>query len=300
MKGVDEMGFLSLAEKGRNDWWRYLLSIMVIIGVGHILGRKIVSVLIPVIFRHAGHSVSHYVLFVVYHLPFLLLLASVWFSIRVIHKRSLMTLITTNSKINWKRYFYGFGVMVLVYFVWNLLDYFLLHINSYHYLLPQWGIEHFLVMALLCLLIIPFQSAMEELLFRGYVLQATGRWIKNWTVLSVVNGLLFASIHTHIFKIELFSSMMTAFLATFLFGVLATMITLKSQSIELASGIHCANNLLVFIIASKSDRMMTSPLFGVDIRNDWINLSLGGLAFAVIYILVLRYLKNNKGTDELV
>ena len=43
----------------------------------------------------------------------------------------------------------------------------------------------------MCIFLIPIQATAEEVFFRGYLLQATGRLTRNWVVLGIINSLFF-------------------------------------------------------------------------------------------------------------
>jgi len=83
--------------------------------------------------------------------------------------------------------------------------------------------------------------------FRGYLLQATGRLTRNVWMLSVINGVVFTL--PHLANPETEGNAVLAGLNWFVFGFFATIITLRSGSLDYALGIHAVNNLFGLIIA---------------------------------------------------
>jgi hypothetical protein len=98
-----------------------------------------------------------------------------------------------------------------------------------------------LPLLLVGLLLIPLQTSAEEVFVRGYLLQATGRLTRNPLLLSVMNGVLFTL--PHLANPEAAGQLLAAALSWFTFGVLFTLVTLRSGSLDYALGMHAGNNL---------------------------------------------------------
>ncbi|HUZ11460.1 MAG TPA: CPBP family intramembrane glutamic endopeptidase [Caulobacteraceae bacterium] len=80
----------------------------------------------------------------------------------------------------------------------------------------------------------------EETLFRGWLLRETSGVTRNVAVLMVVNGAVFAAAHMQ-FEPD-------AFLARWVMGAGLTYMTLKLGGVELSTGAHLANNLMVVLL----------------------------------------------------
>lgn len=97
--------------------------------------------------------------------------------------------------------------------------------------------------ALLALLVIvvlvPFQSAAEEYVFRGGLLQLIGSWTR-WTAIPVVaTSLLFAAGHLY---------NLWGLVSVFAFGVVAALVTIRTGGLEAAIGLHVANNVVLMAL----------------------------------------------------
>lgn len=114
------------------------------------------------------------------------------------------------------------------------------------------------MMILLVLLITPIQSATEELVFRGALLQLLGSWIR-WPVVPVLlSTVAFTAGHGY----ELWGLVDVA-----TFGLIAAVITLRTGGLEAAVALHAVNNVFLFLldIAGLIDTSDTSDATAVDV-----------------------------------
>lgn len=98
-----------------------------------------------------------------------------------------------------------------------------------------------ITMLILVLLLVPLQSTAEEYVFRGYLMQLIGQWLKNpvWAILLPVP--LFAL--AHLYNIW-------GLLDVAVFGVGAAILVWRTGGLEAAIAAHVANNVLLFILSS--------------------------------------------------
>lgn len=279
--GKDKMNsFLDLAENGKNQWWRYLLSFAVIFIFWMVIGS------IPAVITVANKVSSIELNFIGLMASFVFLILGLWISIRSIHKRKFITLITARKRVSWRLYFYGFSFAMVILLIVTGVD-FLWHPEGYHFSLSQWTMGQFVGMFLLCVVFIPIQTAAEEMLFRGYILQGIGRKIKSPYVLSIITAILFTL--PHLGNPEVASKGLAMSFIYFSIGMLLAHVTLKSNGLELAMGVHCANNLFGSVIVNMSDSaLITRPLFFLD---KWHlgNALIGQILFLALFYCVLKY-----------
>ncbi|TDC87239.1 type II CAAX endopeptidase family protein [Actinomadura sp. 7K507] len=119
------------------------------------------------------------------------------------------------------------------------------------------GWEEFLLPAVLILLLVPFQAAAEEYVFRGWMLQAVGACTlenakrKAGRALSVV-------FRTPWPGMVVGSALFTAghgytgwgILDIFVFGMIAAWVTVRTGGLEAAIALHVFNNLMAFLISA--------------------------------------------------
>ena len=120
--------------------------------------------------------------------------------------------------------------------------------------------SRFWLFAIAIFLLVPIQATAEELLFRGYILQATGFLTRNIIVLSILNGLLFML--PHLLNAEIQISPVLVALGFMISGAFFAIITLLDEGTELAIGAHVANNVFALAFVNLADSSIaTSPLF---------------------------------------
>jgi membrane protease YdiL (CAAX protease family) len=127
-------------------------------------------------------------------------------------------------------------------------------------------------------LIVPFQAASEELLFRGWLTQTLGQAIRNPILLVLAIALLFALSHG-------FSAGPLA-LPYFMLGSIGlSAISLADQRLELSIGVHTAQNLFVLLIQTPMlDPIHRPTLFGAtSVQIGLLELLLIALQFGLIY-----------------
>jgi hypothetical protein len=139
----------------------------------------------------------------------------------------------------------------------------------------------------MALALVPIQTSAEELLFRGYLLQGLGRLTRQPIVLAVVSGLLFAL--PHFFNPEVAVNFWAVMAFYFSFGAAMTWITLRDGSLELALGVHAANNLFGTLLASYAGSALEAPaIFTAAGFNPWYNLISGLLALLAFYLVIFQ------------
>lgn len=105
------------------------------------------------------------------------------------------------------------------------------------------------------LLVVPFQAAAEEYVFRGYLMQAIGRWLRHpaFAILLPVPLFVLGHLYDPLGQVSVG-----------VFAVAAGWLTWRTGGLEAAIALHVVNNLLAFLLglAGLSDVNATSP--GVD------------------------------------
>jgi len=95
----------------------------------------------------------------------------------------------------------------------------------------------FLASLLVILLIVPFQAAAEEYVFRGYLGQMVGRWLRHpaWAILLPVPLFTFGHLYDAI-----------GLISVSVFAVGAGWVTWRTGGLEAAISLHIVNNLVAF------------------------------------------------------
>ena len=132
--------------------------------------------------------------------------------------------------------FLGFGFLIfgLYYVGFATLDGSLTTQNSVHPL----NSGMFWLYIVLILLVVPFQCYAEELLFRGYLMQTVGRWLKNPVWAIIIPAPIFMVLHGY---------GLWGLLSVLTMALIAGFLCWYTGGLEAGIGLHIANNVSIFI-----------------------------------------------------
>lgn len=282
--------YLDGARSGKNEWWRYLLSLPAILVTWIVLG--IIPVLVLMVYISVDGDPATGVSetgitgvpvnleFTALMLSFIPFFAATLLAVRFIHARPLKTLITGSDRIRWGRIFAGAGVWLILAGLISLVESYL-HPGRYVFTLQPVTL---LVFAILALTLIPIQTSAEELFFRGYLLQWMGLRLKNKWLLALTNGVLFFLPHTANPEMEVNTVLIG--LGYFAMGFFLALITIQDNGMELALGMHAGNNLFAGLFANYSTTSLPSPaLFTIQILDPVYGLVTLVIGLAVFYLI---------------
>ncbi len=284
--------FIQQAYKGRNHIWDYIFSIIIIF-----IGWQVIGI-IPLFmvaskksnsadelleassdaFMSLGINSNLYLFVMI--LSFFFGLLALLFAIKFVHKRTIETLVTSRSIIDWNRFFYGFILWFTIALVTLVIDYFL---NSENYIFNFQPIP-FIILILVSFIFIPFQTSFEELLFRGYFMQGLGIWFKNAAVPLIVTSVVFGLLHSFNPEYEKLGPLvMIYYIGTgFLFGIT----TLMDEGTELSLGMHAANNIVAAVFVTMNWSVFQTDALFIDNSEPSLHFEMFIPVF-VIYPLVL-------------
>jgi membrane protease YdiL (CAAX protease family) len=286
--------FLNLAHSGKNDWWRFVLAVLLILFMWQILGALPgLAVYIWVALRDGlplggdiGNLPGTTTSFVALMLASVFFLCGISLAIRFIHRRPLRTLVTPARSMDWRRLFQGFAVWFVLAVLMSAFEAFI-YPGRYVWSLDM---QQFLPFFFLALIFVPIQTSAEELFFRGYILQGVGlRWRNVW-LLSAISGLLFGL--PHLMNPEASINYPLMFLYYFAFGFSLAFITLRDGRLELALGAHAANNLFSFIFANYTLSVLPTPsIFTVTVLDALYSVPAGLVGMAIFIWLFSATIK---------
>ena len=233
-------------------------------------------------FNYFSHLDSNLTL-LLFLIPSLIAFFGFLFVIKYIHKQSLKSVTTVRKNIDVKRIIFGFsfwGILSILVFGASLIMY----PENY-----QWNFElhPFLTMFIIASLLIPFQSAIEEWIFRGYLMQGFATMTRSRLLSLLLTSIIFGSLHILNPEIDKLGYGLLAYYigSGLFFGILALM----DEGIELAIGIHVANNLITAILVTADwTAFQTASLYkDVSTPNLIVELSLSLLLLYPLSILIL-------------
>ncbi|HFS67525.1 MAG TPA: CPBP family intramembrane metalloprotease, partial [Flavobacteriia bacterium] len=244
--------------KGKNDFWRYLLGFLVIF-----IGWQVIGMLplFAVAFSYAENlqvfqesanenfmnlGIDKNLFLFLMLISFIVGLLSIFFVVKKIHQRKVITLITARKKMDWKRVFFSFSL-------WFLISTILLVISYYGN--PddfKWNFKPmpFLILIFLSFLLLPLQTSFEELLFRGYLMQGFGVLLRNAWLPLLITSVIFGLLHGANPEVEKLGYwIFVYYIGT---GLFLGLLTILDDGTELALGFHAANNIVAAVFVTQS------------------------------------------------
>jgi membrane protease YdiL (CAAX protease family) len=291
------MSFLTNADQGNNRISGYILTLCIVVLCYAVLGS--IPMIVHLSIANGGgagalsgnmsdwtarlgeNTILAYLLF-----PFVLVLLTLMLSNRFVHKRTMLSLFTSRSTFDWKRFF-------LAAAIWSSVMALLLGMMMVDNDQIQWNMNPSTIIPLLLisLLLIPIQTTAEEVLFRGYLFQAFGHKNRRGWITVLVTGILFGLMHAANPEVQTLGyGVMSYYIMT---GIFLGCIVLMDDGLELSMGYHAANNIFAALIltnewqAFQTDALWidhAKPTFGLDVIATMLVLQpLLLLAFAKIY-----------------
>jgi uncharacterized protein len=290
--------FIDLAKLGKNEWWRYLLSLALIVTFPLAVAIIVVEVSYfvgPALGRTDGLSTGKDSITSLVELSGFdaALIIGILLAVRIFHKRPLLTVITPNLSVDWKKIGKSFGLFFGLVALATIVDY-LLNPSTYQFSLNP---ERFLIFAPLAIVLVPIQTSAEEILFRGYLLQSIALLTRNRAALVLISGLLFMV--PHLANPEMSAGFWSMAFYYFLVGGILTIITLRSNSLEMAIGIHAAINMFAALIVNYANSALEteSIFYCTELEPVFTVVSFGVIAL-LFYIVMFKASKNSDNLPQ--
>lgn len=287
--------FIDLAREGKNQWWRWLLGIAIVlvswVGVGFTLGFLLVVWVMtdgnPDTYIDAStrlvKGMDPIVEYIVFNLGHVVLVVILFLVTRYVHRRRFLSLITPQARIDRQKVAWSFALWFALSCATTFVDY-LLYPDAYELTFHP---LRFLIFLPIALILTPIQTSGEELFFRGYLMQGLGLHTRNTWVLATIIGILFMA--PHLYNPEVAKGMLPMALYYFGTGFFLAWVTLKSNSLEFALGIHAATCLSAALVANyKNSVMSTESIFYCNVLNPWNNLVYFGVMIVIFSAVMCR------------
>jgi membrane protease YdiL (CAAX protease family) len=242
--------YLDLALLGRNEWWRYALGALVIAFSWMVLGYVPLFLLPPSLFVPPFD-------FIAVNFTIFMMLAGLAFVVKLIHRRPLRSLNSPEQRVDWRRIARAAAAWAALMVAAVVLEHVLFPERYYFSFNP----ERFFLYLALVLLLTPLQCLAEELVFRGYVMQGLGLIVRRPLAIAVLSSAVFTAPHLLNPEVQEHGAVIMA-ANYFAIGMLLATVTLRDGRLELAIGLHAANNVLLALVANyEGSALMTESIF---------------------------------------
>jgi membrane protease YdiL (CAAX protease family) len=264
--------FLKKAYAGENDLWRYIIAIVIVLPLSTLLGSiplALVGVLKGVesgSFDMADFQTaietgnyeligmdSNTFLFVML-MQFVFVFLALIFIVRVLHKKRMLDITTARPRLDWSRIGFGFGVWAAMLAIAEVVSYFL---DPGNYVF-QFEAKSFFILAVIALTLLPIQTSTEELVMRGYFMQGVSLISKHRWIPLVVTSLIFGLLHGSNPEVAKYGfwTVMPGYIGI---GVALAIMTLMDDGLELALGVHAANNIFGALFVTFEGSVLSTP-----------------------------------------
>jgi membrane protease YdiL (CAAX protease family) len=290
--------FLSLGFKGLNDWWRYVLGVLII--AAFYIAGSIPLTIAQLVSMNQDTSIGNDALkefertmdFSIFgidkNVGFVLLISIFVFAlfglvlvVTYLHKKRMKEMITPLPQINFKKILFGFGLWMSLSLIMEFISY-LMTPETYIF---RFGASRFIPLLLISLFFLPIQTSFEELFFRSYLMQGMAFFSKNKWLPILLSSILFGFVHganPEVAKYGFWTMQIYYIIA----GLFLAIITVWDDGLELALGVHAATNIFgATLFTYEGCVLQTDSLF----KTTEINPSLMTVAFvgaSVVFIVI--------------
>lgn len=252
------MEWLHNTQTGNSKWWSWWVGLIVIMVLFLLVGSipSIVLVIVGLLTPpDQPYMDMNPLVFAAIIFPNLMMFVGVWVAQRLVHRRTLRELTTAYTfrwPLVWQTMVVWLGIMVIGTIVESLM-------YPGRYALV-FDFNKWILLAPVVLLLIPIQAAGEELMFRGYVMQAFARVTRQPLVLIVLSGVAFMV--PHFANPEMGNAIggeVPMALNYLLVGIGTAWMSVRDNGIERAIGMHVVNNLYAGVLVGYEGSVLGTP-----------------------------------------
>ena len=185
-------------------------------------------------------------------------LVGLYLAWKIIHKVPLTALHTAVKRFRWGRVIQSFVI------IWVVLGIYALVVSLLGFETPRFVFDaaRFLPFAIVSLLLLPIQSATEEIVVRGYMNKGLIHWFGNKWVAFVLTSGLFMALHLanpEALEGAAAGNLPLVMSGYFFFGFAACLMVLIDDGLESAIGVHAGNNTFAAIFINYENSALPTP-----------------------------------------
>jgi Predicted metal-dependent membrane protease len=292
MNFINKMNFLERALDKTNHFWKYILVGIIffvsgLIGfipknvVGRVRGSRIGENALNEYLETMDLTllgISQNMSMLLELLPLTVALFACILGVKYLHSRTFSETVNGTKKVRWNHAFVGFVVWFLLLSIYALI-YLAISPDNFTF---QFDIKSFLPLLLIVMLFTPLQTTCEEFLLRGYVTQGVAVLTKNRWLAVIIPGILFGLMHIANPEVSEYG-FWVAMPRYIIFGLIFGLTAVLDDGIELAIGMHAANNIFVRSFVTSSTLAAPFHQHEVDMGVETIVLTIIGIIAIVFF-----------------
>ena len=296
------MKHLERALDGQNQIWKYIVLFLVAFIGGQMIGSiPFLGVIISKVITSGGngfirpenpmdfsaYGISHNLSLALMIFAFVGIFFAFALLIKPFHKRTLMETINGRTKIRTNRIWMGMLVWGSVLTISLIISLVTAKEGEIEF---QFNFAKFIPLLMIVLILLPFQTTIEEILFRGYLTQGVAARTKSRWMALIIPSVLFGLMHS--FNPEVMKFGFWLIMPQYIMmGLMLGIITILDDGIEIAIGIHFINNAFAALFTTHSASVFqTDAVFKfnyIDPKFDLIILTITSIV--VVFVLAKIY-----------
>lgn len=291
------MNHLERALDKQNEGWKYLVMFIVSFIATNLIGAIPLGIVVIIKSLNNGsvtpnpdnpadlsaYGIQPNLGLILLLIPFMVGLFTLIGMLKPFHKRTFKEVINGTNKVRWNRFFTGALVWLILMGIYLAINYFLVPDNFR----IQFNPASFFTLIVISLLLIPFQTTYEELFFRGYLAQGIAAWTRNRWMVLVIPAFIFGILHVFNPEVKEFGFWLTM-PQYWLFGLFFGLITILDDGIEIAMGVHAANNIFASVIVTHSSSVLQTPALFWQNKVDPVQEILFFVLTGIVFIVILN------------
>ena len=224
-------------------------------------------------------------------LSFAFVVPGIWLVVKKLHDLPIMSVLSSRKKIDLERVLYSFMLWGTVVSAFVFLEY---SLNPDNYVF-NFKVKEFLILAVIAILFIPIQTSVEEIVFRGYLMQGFGHWFNSRFMALFLTSTVFGSLHLANPEITALGYEFVILYITV--GFVLGIMTLMDDGLELALGFHAANNLIAALLVTADWTVFQTESILIDISEPSLGITDWITPFIVFPILLALFARKYSWTN---
>lgn len=290
--------FLERGNEGRNNLGSWIAMIIVVLVVSQFIGAIPLQVMISMKMSVnpdlqpnpenpldlSAYDIAPITGIVLMIIPFVFGLIALLVSMKPIHERPMLSVLTGYPDFRWNRFFWGAKVWFVLLAVYAIFA----SVAGIQKVELQFDPATLIKLSAVSLLFLPLQAGFEEGFFRGYLMQGFSQIFKYKWLTLLVTSLIFGGLHIFNPEVKELGALIT--LPQYIwFGFVLGICAIMDEGLELAWGVHTINNIFLSVFFTQDSSALPTPaLYRITEFNPVFDL-IALILLTVLFIYIAHY-----------